>query len=45
MTLGGLLRHRAYVEDWWFTVVVGHELNRGAGPLRRGSRLNHAAGR
>jgi uncharacterized damage-inducible protein DinB len=25
MTLGGLLKHLAYVEDYWFTVVVGGE--------------------
>lgn len=35
MTLGGLLKHLAYVEDYRFTEVVGHERNRGAGPLKR----------
>ena len=44
MTLGGLLKHQAYVQDYWFTEVVGHELNRGARALRRGSRLNRVAG-
>ena len=25
MTLGGMLKHLAYVEDYWFTEVVGGE--------------------
>ena len=25
VTLGGLLKHMAFVEDYWFTEVVGHE--------------------